>query len=124
MKTYSLFLAAMIISQLPFSKVQAQTTSKQDTGNVMKIQRAKIDSLDKKLIEILGARQRAVKEIGIYKAKNNIPPLQAARFQEVMRKSVEAGEKEGLSAEFVTRILTAIHEESLRVEETIKTSKQ
>jgi len=90
----------------------------------MKIQRAKIDSLDKKLIEILGARQRAVKEIGIYKAKNNIPPLQAARFQEVMRKSVEAGEKEGLSAEFVTRILTAIHEESLRVEETIKTSKQ
>jgi chorismate mutase len=124
MKTYSLFLAAMIISQLPFSKVQAQTTSKQDTGNVMEIQRAKIDSLDKKLIEILGARQRAVKEIGIYKAKNNIPPLQAARFQEVMRKSVEAGEKEALSAEFITRILTAIHEESLRVEETIKTSKQ
>jgi len=113
-------LASMIISASVFSKAQAQTNSKENTGNVMEIQRAKIDSLDKKLIEILGARQRAVKEIGIYKAKNNIPPLQATRFQEVVRKSIEAGQKEGLSAEFITRILNAIHEESLRIEEEVK----
>ncbi len=120
MKIHRLLLASMIISASVFSKAQAQTNSKENTGNVMEIQRAKIDSLDKKLIEILGARQRAVKEIGIYKAKNNIPPLQATRFQEVVRKSIEAGQKEGLSAEFITRILNAIHEESLRIEEEVK----
>jgi chorismate mutase len=115
MKTYSLLLAALVISGSIFSTCQAQSTD-----NVMGIQRAKIDSLDKKLIEILGARERAVKEIGIYKAKNNIPPLQAARFQEVMRKSIEAGQKEGLSPEFITKLLNAIHEESLRIEESLK----
>jgi chorismate mutase len=120
MKFYSLLLAAVMISGLTISNCQAQANSKGNTDNVMSIQRAKIDSLDKKLIEILGARQRAVREIGIYKAKNNIPPLQAARFQEVVRKSVEAGEKEGLSAEFITKVLNAIHEESLRIEESLK----
>src|SRR6267142_2843939 len=120
MKILRLLLASMMISASVFSNCQAQTNSKENTGNVMEIQRAKIDSLDKKLIEILGARQRAVKEIGIYKAKNNIPPLQAARFQEVMKRSIEAGKKEGLSPEFITKLLTAIHEESLRVEESLK----
>jgi chorismate mutase len=115
MKTCSLLLAALIISGFFFSRCQAQTTD-----NVMQIQRKKIDSLDKELIEILGARERAVKEIGIYKAKNNIPPLQAARFQEVMRKSIETGQKEGLSPEFITKLLNAIHEESLRIEENLK----
>ncbi|HTI92423.1 MAG TPA: chorismate mutase [Puia sp.] len=119
MKT-RLFLAALVISALSFSNCQAQTDPKENTDNTMAIQRRKIDSLDRQLIEILGARERAVKEIGIYKAKNNIPPLQAARFQEVMRKSIEAGKKEGLSPEFITKVLNAIHEESLRIEEGLK----
>jgi chorismate mutase len=120
MKIHSLLLASLIISASVFSKGQAQTNFKENASNIMEIQRRKIDSLDKKLMEILGARQRAVKEIGIYKAKNNISSLQAARFQEVLRKGIEAGQKEGLSAEFITRILTAIHEESLRIEENLK----
>jgi len=119
MKT-RLFFAALVISALSFSNCQAQTDPKENTDNTMAIQRRKIDSLDRQLIEILGARERAVKEIGIYKAKNNIPPLQAARFQEVMRKSIEAGKKEGLSPEFITKVLNAIHEESLRIEEGLK----
>jgi chorismate mutase len=61
-----------------------------------------------------------VREIGIYKAKHNIPPLQAARFQEIMKRSIAAGAKEGLSAEFITKLLNAIHEESLRIEEALK----
>jgi chorismate mutase len=120
MKIHSLLLASLTISASFFSRGQGQTSYKENASSIMEIQRRKIDSLDKKLMEILGARQRAVKEIGIYKAKNNISSFQAARFQEVVRKSIEAGQKEGLSAEFITRILTAIHEESLRVEESLK----
>jgi chorismate mutase len=84
--------------------------------------RAEIDSLDKRLYEVLGARERVVREIGVYKAKNNIPPLQAARFQQVLDKGIEAGKKEGLSAEFVTELLNAIHKESLRIEDALKTN--
>ena len=82
--------------------------------------RKKIDRIDKQLIELLGEREKIVKEIGIYKAKNNIAPLQAARFQQVLNKAIAAGKKEGLSAEFVTELLNAIHKESLRIEENIK----
>jgi len=78
--------------------------------------RVKIDSLDNRLIKILGERERIVKEIGIYKAKNHIPPLQEARFRQVVEKGIAAGNKEGLSSEFITELLNAIHKESLRIE--------
>ena len=120
MKTYTLLSAALIISGLSISNCQAQTNPKGNTDNTLEVQRKKIDSLDGKLIEILGARERAVKEIGIYKAKHNIPALQASRFQEVVKKGIEAGQKEGLSPEFITKLLNDIHEESLRIEESSK----
>jgi len=113
-------LAAPVISIVVFANCQAQTDSLQTNDNTMAIQRQKIDSLDKKLIEILGAREQAVKEIGIYKAKHNIPPLQPARFQEIMKRSISEGEKVGLSAEFITQLLNAIHEESLRIEQRLR----
>ncbi len=82
--------------------------------------RKKIDSLDKQLIELLAKRELVVKEIGIYKAKNHIPPLQPARFQQVLQKNIEAGKKQGLSEDFITEIFNAIHKESLKMEEDIK----
>ena len=113
-------LLGPVLFIIGFTTCQAQINSKQTADNTIEIQRKAIDSLDKKLIEILGARQRAVKVIGLYKAQHNIPPLQPARFQEIMQKSIEAGEKEGLSAIFITQLLNAIHEESLRMEDSLK----
>lgn len=102
----------------------ANTSFGQTAGSdpFLQSKRAQIDSLDKKLFEVLGARERVVKEIGVYKAKNNIPSLQAARFQQVLDKGIEAGKKEGLSAEFITELLNAIHKESLRIEDALKTN--
>ena len=113
-------LASTVISIGVFGICHAQTNPNKDTGNPMEIQRRKIDSLDKMLITTLGARERAVKEIGMYKVKHNIASLQPARFQEVMKRSIEAGAKEGLSAEFITKLLNAIHEESLRIEDSLR----
>ena len=90
------------------------------TDQTLKISRNKIDSLDKQLITLLGQREQVVKEIGIYKAKNNIAPLQADRFKQVLEKAVEAGKKEGLSETFITELMNAIHKESLRIEEELK----
>jgi|SRR6185503_554540 len=78
--------------------------------------RAKIDSLDNLLMKVLGERERIAQAIGVYKAKNHLPPLAEARFKEVLNKSIEAGKKEGLSAEFITELMNAIHKESLRIE--------
>lgn len=118
MKRIYLFLALVSGSMLICS-----TGFAQQTDVFLKNKRTQIDSLDKKLFEVLGERERVVKEIGIYKAKNNIPSLQAARFQQVLDKGIEAGKQEGLSAEFVTELLNAIHKESLRIEDGLKTAK-
>src|SRR5438445_8600275 len=120
MKTYKYLL---ILAMLPLLNTAAKAQSaqpKQVQDNTLEINRKKIDSLDKLLFEVIGAREKAVREIGVYKAKNNIPPLQAARFQQVLEKGIAAGKEEGLSAEFVTEILNRIHKESLRIEEEIK----
>lgn len=97
-------------------KISYAQSNSINTPNDLAAGRVKIDSLDNQLMKILGERERVVKEIGIYKAKNHIPPLQEARFKEVVNKGIAAGSKEGLSAEFITELLNAIHRESLRIE--------
>lgn len=92
----------------------------QSSDTTLAFHRKKIDSLDQKLIEILGERERVVKEVGIYKAKNNIPALQKGRFRQILEKNIKMGAQEGLSAKLMTKVMNAIHEESLRIERAIK----
>jgi len=89
-----------------------EINNQQDLDN----SRKEIDSLDRQMIKILGERERIAKSIGIYKAKNNIPPLQEARFKLVVENAIAAGAAEGLSAVFITELMDAIHKESLRIE--------
>ncbi|SEB18948.1 chorismate mutase [Pedobacter hartonius] len=120
MKKYNYIIAVLLSCQ---GSIYAQSVpvKKQETKDMtLEMYRKQIDSLDKTLIEVLGKRERVVKEIGIYKAKHNIPPLQAARFQQVLDRGIAAGDKEGLSAELITEVLNAVHKESLRIEEELK----
>ena len=126
MKCYSRILGLFLASMLNYSLVNAQSvpmTTTKGTDQTLQINRKKIDSLDKALIALLGERERVVKDIGIYKAQNNIPALQADRFKQVVEKSVAAGKKEDLSETFITELMNAIHKESLRIEEEIKAKK-
>lgn len=126
MKFYSRVLGVFLVTLFNYSLVSAQTTpmkATKSTDQTLQVSRKKIDSLDKALIALVGERERVVKEIGVYKAKNNIPSLQADRFKQVLEKSVEAGKKEGLSETFITELMNAIHKESLRIEDEIKAQK-
>jgi chorismate mutase len=109
------FFCVLCCVALSFA-ASAQTKSAAVVNQELSASRKKIDSLDKLLISVLGERQRVVREIGAYKKKNNVPPLQPARFKEVVDKAIIAGGKEGLSPGFVTELMNAIHEDSLRME--------
>ncbi|QHS57672.1 chorismate mutase [Mucilaginibacter sp. 14171R-50] len=111
---YTLLLTWLCL--IGYSSAWAQDKSIEVVNRELSQSRKKIDSLDRLLIEVLGSRQRVVQEIGVYKKKNNVPPLQPARFKQVVDKAIAAGAKEGLSAEFVTELMNAIHKESLRME--------
>jgi chorismate mutase len=98
--------------------IQLQINTKQD----LDAGRVKIDSLDSQLIKVLGEREKIVKAIGVYKAKNHIAPLQEGRFKKVVEKTLAAGNKVGLSPEFIMELLNAIHKESLRIENGVKSA--
>jgi len=113
-----LLRSALLVMAICFvsARIAHAQTTPVNTPQDLAASRVKIDSLDSQLMKVLGERERIVKAIGIYKAKNHIQPLQAARFKEVLDKGITAGSKEGLSSEFITELLNAIHKESLRIE--------
>ena len=114
------FLFSMSISILSCQESNAQSAAHESHDSALAKYRLTIDSLDNALVRIIGDREKIVREIGIYKAKHDVPALQANRFQEVLDRSIAAGKEQGLSSEFITRLMNLIHDESLRLENEIK----
>jgi len=85
--------------------------------------RTKIDSFDDTLLRVLGERMTIVEDIGRLKKSQNVAVLQNARWHEILKKMVDMGEMENLSAEFVTKIFQAIHQESINHQEQIMNQK-
>ena len=75
--------------------------------------RQQINHLDDELIQILGKRMKIAEQIGQYKKSNNITILQTNRWNEIIEKAVQKGDKLGLSREFITRYFDAVHMESI-----------
>ena len=75
--------------------------------------RAQIDDLDDKIIDIFEKRMIVSEEIGKYKKEHNISIFQSKRWDTILNKRLQMGEKKGLSNDFIMKIFTAIHEESI-----------
>ena len=78
--------------------------------------RRHIDQCDNELLEILAKRMRIAKEIGTFKKEHNMQIVQAARYDEIMKRRVTQAESLGLSAEFMKEVMQAIHEESVKLQ--------
>ncbi|MDR0836183.1 MAG: bifunctional 3-deoxy-7-phosphoheptulonate synthase/chorismate mutase type II [Tannerella sp.] len=88
---------------------------KQSTENITELRR-QIDGIDEGLLELLAKRMRVSHEIGIYKKEHNMPILQTPRYDEILDKRSKAGETMDLNTDFVKKILSTIHEESVRLQ--------
>ena len=86
---------------------------KQTTENLVQL-RQQIDELDNDLLGILAKRMRVSKEIGQYKKEHNMPVLQTARYDEILKDRVNQAENMGIGGSFMKTVLEAIHEESIR----------
>lgn len=73
-----------------------------------------IDDIDDSLLELLSKRMEVARDIGEYKRHNKLPVIQMDRYRDLMEKRVRDGEKLDLSPDFVKRLLSLIHEESVR----------
>lgn len=93
--------------------IRSSTTDNTEFRNKLQELRSEIDTLDAELIHLLSKRMNIVEKIGVYKKENNITILQIQRWNNIVRESIELGEKLGLSREFLFRLLHVIHEESI-----------
>ncbi len=75
--------------------------------------RTKIDEYDNLILEIIGKRMNAAKDIGKVKNKNNITILQTNRWDSILKNAILKGEKLGLSEKFINTLYYAIHQESI-----------
>jgi chorismate mutase len=75
--------------------------------------RAEIDKCDDQIIDIFEKRMQVSEQIGKYKKEHNVAILQTKRWDAILNKRLEMGERRGLSNEFISKIFSAIHQESI-----------
>ncbi len=75
--------------------------------------RREIDALDEKIIEMLHERMKIAERIGGYKRENNIAIYQPERWREILENGLAKGTALGLSEEFISLLMKAIHQESI-----------
>lgn len=87
---------------------------KNSNSENLTILRQQIDQIDNEILEQLNKRMSVSREIGKYKKEHRMPILQTNRFDSIMKSRVKLATEMGMSAEFMSTVLTAIHEESVR----------
>lgn len=78
--------------------------------------REKIDEIDNSLLHLLSNRMSISREIGQYKKEHKISILQSNRYNELIKQRSEIGSEMKLDPQFVTEIMKAIHEESIKIQ--------
>jgi chorismate mutase len=76
--------------------------------------REQINHIDDELLTLLAQRMKIAEKIGQYKKENNITILQTSRWNEILERAVQKGERLGLGKEFITKYFDAMHLESIR----------
>ncbi len=75
--------------------------------------RQQINHLDDELMQILSQRMKVAEKIGEYKKNNDVVILQTNRWNEILERAYKKADPLGLSKEFITRYLDAVHMESI-----------
>jgi len=91
-----------------------EDTSDKQFANSIDELRSQIDIFDDQLLDILERRMQVAETIGQYKKAHNITILQTNRWQEIVNKAIRKANNKGLSPEFISIILKAIHQESIK----------
>jgi chorismate mutase len=84
--------------------------------------REQINHIDDELMQLLGQRMQIADKIGEYKKNNSVTILQTNRWNQILEKAFGKGDKLGLSQEFITRYLDAVHMESINRQNKIMNS--
>jgi len=97
--------------------VRELTSENDDFQTHLRKYRRQIDTLDQKLVELLGKRMQIVQSIGQIKKEQNVAVLQNQRWIEILNQMLQQGKSHQLSEGFINQIFKAIHQESIAQQE-------
>ncbi len=86
--------------------------------------RTEIDKIDGQLLQILASRMKIVDEIGKYKKDHDITILQMKRWAGIIEDRLAIGTHLGLEEQFLRKLLSLIHKESVQRQASIFTKNQ
>lgn len=98
---------ALLISRLP-------ARGGESGGAEIEALREQIDRLDDNLLETLAQRMKLTDRIGHIKHSLAIPAVQPLRYSSMMHQRLLSANRLELNEDFIRRLLSAIHEESVR----------
>jgi chorismate mutase len=78
--------------------------------------RSRIDNIDEEIISLLAKRMKICNEIGEFKNLHGMTVVQADRYAELIADRLKGGELAGLDSDFLKKLFTAIHTESVRLQ--------
>jgi chorismate mutase len=90
-----------------------EDVANEDFHSALEKLRQQINQLDDELLQVLSTRMKVAQKIGEYKKNNDITILQTGRWNEILDRAVSKGNKLGLSDDFVTKYMDAVHMESI-----------
>lgn len=86
--------------------------------------RARIDVIDENILRSLKARMDVSREIGEFKKEHNMAILQTSRWDEVLASMIEKGKECGMSEDFIKAVFSAVHQESVAIQDGILSKKK
>jgi len=99
-----------------------EDVANEDFHSALEKFRQQINQLDDELLQVLSTRMKVAQKIGEYKKNNEITILQTGRWNEILDRAVAKGNKLGLSDEFVTKYMDAVHMESINQQNKVMNS--
>ena len=82
--------------------------------------REQINLYDDDLLRLISSRMKVSEKIGKLKRDNAVTVLQSSRWNEILERMLQKGEKLDLSNDFIKAYMEALHVESIRIQELIK----
>ncbi len=98
---------------VPLIARHPESTDPEFTANLDAL-RYDIDRLDHEIIDLLARRMMVSQEIGRYKKRQDVTVLQLNRWSEIFESRVKSTIDAGLSRDFASEFIQAIHNESIR----------
>ncbi|MFI3295897.1 MAG: chorismate mutase, partial [Rikenellaceae bacterium] len=92
---------------------RSEDVDRSELNNALAILRGQIDQFDGQIFELLSHRMDVVQKIGEVKRDNNVMILQTKRWDDVVGRLLDRSDDLGLTKEFMSILLSAIHMESI-----------